>query len=45
MDIEFKRTCAAREGLGMTKGTKTIPQERAEIVAFCLEHNKDYLQI
>ena len=27
----------------MTKGKKTTQQERAEIVAFCLEHGKDYL--
>jgi len=27
----------------MTKGRKTTQQERAEIVAFCLEHGKDYL--
>ena len=26
----------------MTKGRKTSQQERAEIVAFCIEHNKDY---
>ena len=26
----------------MTKGRKTTQQERAEIVAFCIEHNKDY---
>ena len=26
----------------MTKGRKTTQEERAEIVAFCLEHNKDY---
>ncbi len=27
----------------MTKGKKTTQQERAEIVAFCLEHGRDYL--
>ena len=27
----------------MTKGKKTTQQERVEIVAFCLEHGKDYL--
>lgn len=27
----------------MTKGRKTTQQERAEIVAFCMEHAKDYL--
>ena len=26
----------------MTKGRKTTQAERAEIVAFCIEHNKDY---
>jgi transposase-like protein len=26
----------------MTKGRKTTQQERAEIVAFCMEHGKDY---
>ncbi len=26
----------------MTKGRKTTQEERAEIVAFCIEHNKDY---
>lgn len=27
----------------MTKGRKTTQQERVQIVAFCLEHGKDYL--
>ncbi len=40
---EFKRPSAARGALYMTKGKKTSQQERAEIVAFCLEHGKDYL--
>ena len=26
----------------MTKGRKTTQEERAEIVAFCIEHGKDY---
>jgi len=26
----------------MTKGRKTTEKERAEIVAFCIEHGKDY---
>ena len=26
----------------MVKGGKTTQEERAEIVAFCIEHNKDY---
>lgn len=40
---EFKQPGAARGALYMTKGKKTTQQERAEIVAFCLEHGKDYL--
>lgn len=40
---EFKRPSAARGVSYMTKGKKTTQQERAEIVAFCLEHGKDYL--
>lgn len=26
----------------MTNGRKTTQEERAEIVAFCIEHGKDY---
>ena len=40
---EFKRPSVAGGALYMTKGKKTTQQERAEIVAFCLEHGKDYL--
>ena len=40
---KFKRHSAARGALYMTKGKKTTQQERAEIVAFCLEHGRDYL--
>lgn len=40
---KFKRQSAARGALYMTKGKKTTQQERAEIVAFCLEHGRDYL--
>ena len=40
---KFKRHSAARGAPYMTKGKKTTQQERAEIVAFCLEHGKDYL--
>lgn len=40
---ECKRPSVARGALYMTKGKKTTQQERAEIVAFCLEHGKDYL--
>lgn len=39
---EFKeRSCAKGENY-MTKGRKTTQKERTEIVAFCIEHNKDY---
>ncbi|MCC8075199.1 MAG: helix-turn-helix domain-containing protein [Clostridiales bacterium] len=41
---ENKQPSAARGALYMTKGKQTTQQERAEIVAFCLEHGKDYLQ-
>lgn len=40
---EFKRPSAARGELYMARGKKTTQHERAEIVAFCLEHGKDYL--
>ena len=40
---EFKLPSAVKGALYMTKGKKTTQQERAEIVAFCLEHGKDYL--
>ena len=40
---KFKRHSAARGALYMTKGKKTTQQERSEIVAFCLEHSRDYL--
>lgn len=40
---EFKRSRAAEGALYMTRGKKTTQQERAAIVAFCLEHGKDYL--
>ena len=40
---ECKRPSVARGALYMTKAKKTTQQERAEIVAFCLEHGKDYL--
>ena len=33
---------SARGEIYMTKGRKTTQEERAEIVAFCIEHNKDY---
>ena len=40
---KFKRHSAARGALYMTKGKETTQRERAEIVAFCLEHGRDYL--
>lgn len=32
----------AKGDIYMAKGRKTTQEERAEIVAFCIEHNKDY---
>ncbi len=39
---EFKERSAAKGEIYMTKGRKTTQEERAEIVAFCIAHNKDY---
>ena len=39
---EFKECNSAKGEIYMTKGRKTTQEERAEIVAFCIEHNKDY---
>ena len=39
---EFKERSTAKGEIYMTKGRKTTQEERAEIVAFCIEHNKDY---
>ena len=39
---EFKERPSAKGEIYMTKGRKTTQEERAEIVAFCIEHNKDY---
>ena len=39
---EFKERSGAKGEIHMTKGRKTTQEERAEIVAFCIEHNKDY---
>ena len=39
---EFKECSSAKGEIYMTKGRKTTQEERAEIVAFCIEHNKDY---
>jgi len=39
---EFKELSSAKGEIYMTKGRKTTHEERAEIVAFCIEHGKDY---
>ena len=39
---EMKRKNTAKGEIYMTKGRKTTQEERAEIVAFCIEHGKDY---
>ena len=39
---EIKNRSSAKGEIYMTKGRKTTQEERAEIVAFCIEHNKDY---
>ena len=39
---EIKEHSSAKGEIYMTKGRKTTQEERAEIVAFCIEHNKDY---
>ena len=39
---EFKERRRAGTEIYMTKGRKTTQEERAEIVAFCIEHGKDY---
>ena len=39
---EFKERSSAKGEIYMTKGRKTTQEERAEIVAFCIEHNRDY---
>ena len=38
----FKDYPSGRGEIYMTKGRKTTQEERVEIVAFCIEHNKDY---
>ena len=40
---KFKRHSTVRGVLYMTKRKKTMQQECAEIMAFCLEHGRDYL--
>ncbi len=37
-----KERSSAKGEIYMTKGRKTTQEERAEIVAFCIEHGKDY---
>ena len=39
---EFKERSSVKGEIYMAKGRKTTQEERAEIVAFCIEHNKDY---
>lgn len=39
---EFKERSSAKGEIYMTKGRKTTQEERSEIVAFCIEHGKDY---
>ena len=39
---ESKESHGSGTEIYMTKGRKTTQQERAEIVAFCIEHGKDY---
>lgn len=39
---EFKEGRGANKEIYMTKGRKTTQEERVEIVAFCIEHGKDY---
>ena len=38
----FRKRSGARGEIYMTKGRKTTQEERAQIVAFCIEHGKDY---
>ena len=39
---EIKGSSSAKGEIYMTKGRKTTQEERAKIVAFCIEHNYDY---
>ena len=39
---DFKERSGARGEVYMTKGRKTTQEERSQIVAFCIEHGKDY---
>ena len=39
---EMRRPSGAKGEIYMTKGRKTTQEERAQIVAFCIEHGTDY---
>lgn len=39
---DFKEHTRSERGITMNKGRKTTQEERAEIVAFCIENGKDY---
>ena len=39
---DFKERTRSERGITMNKGRKTTHEERVEIVAFCIEHGKDY---
>lgn len=39
---DFRRRRDVKGEIYMTKGRKTTQEERVEIVAFCIEHGKDY---
>ena len=39
---DFKERTRSERGITMNKGRKTTQEERVEIVAFCVEHGKDY---
>ncbi len=39
---DFKEQTRSERGITMNKGRKTTQEERAEIVAFCIENGRDY---
>ena len=39
---DYRRHTGAKGEIYMTKGRKTTQEERSQIVAFCIEHGKDY---
>ena len=39
---DFKERTRSERGITMNKGRKTTQEERAQIVAFCIENGKDY---